>query len=300
MFWENVKKFLSFTGISEVTVWQDVAISAILIPVVLIVVNWLLDYWRSTRPPRSLLSGFLDERIPILVFHSQMSGADDNWNFNPDQKYITRYPDPLPSNSAHLGVQKKLRIDPILSQAEVDCLADIYNILGRCGRVENTVSADLINDWNKWSNPMFSVGFNPKTMKLIEKCEPMYFELLSNTSKGGMEIRDIGQKVSYDSFLPNDAGVIQKTYVKGERTPVFIMAGIGTAGTSACGFVLSKHLAELGKLYGDSPFCVFLRVTTNEGRESAYIDRICPRPAWFRVVLHLLTYYRFERNHLFI
>lgn len=296
MFWEIITKAFGFTGINDATVWQDVLISTILIPIGLIIANWLLSLWNRIRPSKSLFNGFLNKASLVLIFHSQMSGADNNWNFNPEQKYITRYPNPLPTDKNNLAVQRKLRIDPILSQSESDCLSDVYNVLGRCGKVENIVSADLIRDWGKWSNSIISVGFNPKTMKLMGKCSPIYFELV--TVGESMEIKSIDNKVSYDAFLPNDAGIIQKTFIKNTRVPVFILAGLGTLGTEATGYILNKHLVELGKLYGSSTFCAFLKVLTNEGKESAYIDKVYPFPNWYRRLLYPITYLKFKKTCL--
>lgn len=299
MIWENLNNFFKFTGITDVTVWQDVAVSTFLIPVGIIVANKIKVWWSSTRPAHLVLDSSLKNKATVLVFHSQMSGADDNWNFNPDQKYITRYPNPLPTNKSNLAVQKKLRIDPILSQAEADCLADIYNVLGKNGKVTNIVSADLINDWGKWSDPMFSVGFNPKTMKFIEKCEPVYFEL-NGGGRGGLEITDINHKVTYDAIIPNDAGIIQKTFVKNSKSPVFLLAGLGTLGTAASGYIFSKYIVELGRLFGNAAFCVFLKVSTSEGREAAYIDKVYPSPSLFRKIIHPITYFMFNRKQLFL
>lgn len=298
MDWTNITNYLSFTGIKDITVWQDVTISTLLIPLGIISVNWLFKYLNSMRPSRHLLKGFLKRENTILVFHSQMSGADDHWNFNPNQKYITLFPDPLPTDRNNLNVQQKQRIDPILSQSESDCLSEIYNVLGRCGKVENIISADLIKDWGKWSHPMMSIGFNPKTMVLIKKCKPIYFKL--EQVQNSMEIRHIDDKVTYDAYLPNDAGVIQKTFTKNGRVPVFIFAGLGTAGTEVAGYVFNKYLVELGKLYGNNPFCAYIRVTTNEGKESAFIDKLYPHPAWHRIAQCPITYLKFRRKELFI
>jgi len=259
MFWNFIKNIFSFTGVEDIAVWQDIIISAILIPIVLHISNWLLRQWNSIKPSKLLLKGFLNKSTPVLIFHSQMSGADNRWNFNPDQRYITRYPDPLPSDRGNIGIQKKLRIDPVLSQAESDCLSYTYNLLGKCGKIENIISADLIKDWSKWSNPIISVGFNPKTYKLIDKCKPIYFMLAD--INGNIQIQSSDNNVSYDAFLPNDAGVIQKTYTKNGKTPIIILAGLGTAGTEAAGYILNKNVVELGKMYGSSPFCAFIKVT---------------------------------------
>ena len=181
-----------------------------------------------------------------------MSGADNEWNFNKDQKYITRYPNPLPSDLKNLGIQKKLNIDPVLSRAEVGCLTDVYNILGKVGELKNIFLGDLISDWDAWSTPIFSIGFNPKTKKLIEKCNPIYFKLLNDVIK----MKDFD--IEFNSLIPNDAGVIQKTFNKDTNEPVFILAGLGTTGTSAAGSVFKKYFVSLGKLFDNKPFCLFL------------------------------------------
>lgn len=295
MFWSTLTAILSFTGVKDVTVWQDVIISAFVIPISIFLGNKILVWWNSTRPSKLVFKDCLGKDDNIFIFHSQMSGADDNYNFNPNQKYITKYPEPLPSNHANLGIQKKLNIDPVLSEAETECLSDVYNILGTVGKVRNIDISDLINDWNIWSYPIFSVGFNPKTLKLIEKCDPINFEL--SISRGELKVKDCN--ISFDSRVPNDAGIIQKTFIKDTNVPVFILAGLGTMGTSAAGYILKQNFVEIGKLFGSNPFCVFLKVKINEGKEAASIDKICPKPKWYRAILYPITYYRFSKKKYF-
>lgn len=295
MFWNTLTTSLSFTGVKDVTVWQDVVISAFVIPIAIFLGNKILVWWNSIKPSRLLFKGCLKKDNDIYIFHSQMSGADNNYNFNPNQKYITRYPEPLPSNNANLGIQKKLNIDPVLSEAETECLTDVYNILGTVKKVENIKMGDLINDWNVWSCPIISVGFNPKTFKLVEKCDPIHYELL--LSSGEIKINNSG--ISYGSRVPNDAGVVQKTFIKDTDIPVFILAGLGTMGTSSAGYILKENFTEIGKLFSSSPFCIFLKVKINEGRAAAVIDKICPKPKWWRVFLYPLTYYRFTKKNYF-
>jgi hypothetical protein len=292
MFWNKLTMALSFTGIKDVTVWQDVFLSVFLIPIAIIILNRIIKWWNNARPSHLLLKGYLDKEN-VYIFHSQMSGADDNWQFNPHQKYITRFPDPMPSNHANLGIQKKLNIDPILSEAESECLTDVYNILGTVGKVKDIHIGDLINDWNIWSSPIFSIGFNPKTMKLMEKCDPTYFELT------GSELKMKDHNISFDAMVPNDAGIVQKTFIKDTNTPVFILAGLGTMGTSASGYVLRRNFIEIGKLFGGDPFCIFLKVRIDEGKMAATIDKIYPKPKWSRIVLYPFTYYEFYNKKYF-
>lgn len=291
--WDFILKILSFTGVEDKSVWQHIFISALLIPIVILLLNKFLIWWNSKKPSRLVFKNCLKKDKNIFIFHSQMSGTDNNWNFNPNQKYITRFPRPLPTNHANLGVQKKKNVDPVLSQAEAQCLTDVYNVLGKVGKVKNIIVGDLINDWNIWSEPIFSVGFNPKTLKLIEKCSPIYFELTKDT----VVIKN--KNISYNSISPNDVGIIQKTFTKDTHSPVFILAGLGTPGTSASGYIWRKNFIKIGKMFGSNPFCIFLKVKTDEGKTSAFIDKIYPAPNWRRIILYPLTYYSFIKKNIF-
>jgi len=292
--WDLILGLLEFTGVTDKTVWQDIFFSALLIPIAIILGNKILIWWNNKSPSRLIFKHCLEQDKNIYIYHSQMSGADDTWNFNPNQKYITRYPDPLPTNQNNLGVQKKLNIDPVLSEAEAECLVDVYSILGSIGKLENINVGHLINDWNIWSEPIFSVGFNPKTNKLIEKCSPIYFELVNNS-----DLKIKNQEIYYNSISPNDAGVIQKTFNKDTCTPVFILAGLGTTGTSAAGHILKQNFIEMGKLFGSDSFCVFLKAKIDEGKTSAFIDKIFPAPKWYRIMLFPLTYLKYKKKNIF-
>ena len=74
------------------------------------------------------------------------------------------------------------------------------------------------------------------------------------TSDAKIKIK--GTSTSFDCVMPNDAGIIQKTYDRENRNPIFILAGLGTIGTSAAGNLLKDHFVSLGKLFGSS-FCLF-------------------------------------------
>lgn len=291
--WDKITTFLSFTGIDDKTVWQDVLVSSLLIPIIIFWGVKFLKWWNSIRPTRLILKGFVSKNSLIYIFHSEMSGADDSWNFNQTQKYITRYPDPSPTDHTRLNVQQKLNIDPVSSCADSECVADIFNILGLVQKTKNIHIGNLINDWNMWSNPIFSVGFNPKTHKLIERCDPIFFEL----SDACLKVK--GTSITFNDILPNDAGIIQKTFDKESKNPVFILAGLGTLGTSEAGFVLKNNFIRLGKLFGNNPFCVFLKVKIDEGKNSALIQKIVPNPKWYRIILHAVLYFDFKNKGYF-
>jgi hypothetical protein len=55
----------------------------------------------------------------------------------------------------------------------------------------------------------------------------------------------------------------------------------------------------LGKLFGNDPFCIFLKVKINEGENSALIEKIVPKPKWFQIILHPILYFDFRNKGYF-
>ncbi|OGE82576.1 MAG: hypothetical protein A2846_00415 [Candidatus Doudnabacteria bacterium RIFCSPHIGHO2_01_FULL_49_9] len=292
--WDKVTIILGFTGVQDKAVWQDVFISALVIPVTIYLGSKILKWWNNSRPSRLILKDYLSKDVVVYIFHSEMSSADNDWNKIKDPKYITRYPQPIPTDHANLGVQKKYNIDPISSLADAEGVADVFNILGSVQKIKNIHIGDLISDWNIWSNPVFSIGFNPKTHKFREKCEPIFFDL------DDVSLKIKNSNISFDSYFPNDAGIIQKTFDKESKTPVIILAGMGTLGTSAASHLLRINIISLGKVFGNNPFCVFFTVKTDEGKNSATIRKITPLPKWFNIISHPLTYFEFKSKDYFI
>ncbi len=291
--WDKITTLLSFTGIEDKSVWQDVIFSSFLLPIIIFLGIKLSEWWNKVRPSRLVFKGYLDKDSRVFIFHSQMSSVDDDWDLKDNPKYITRFPQPIPNDHAKLGVQQKLNIDPVSSCSDSECVANIFNILGLVNKTKNIFIGDLINDWNVWADPIFSVGFNPKTHKLIERCGPIFFEL----NDTALKLKNTN--ISFDSYLPNDAGIIQKTFDRESKTPVFILAGLGTMGTSEAGFILKSNFIKFGKLFGNNSFCVFFKVKIDEGKNSALMLKITPKPKWFIIIFHPVLYFSFRKKGYF-
>lgn len=171
--WDVLLNILSFTGITSVTVWQAVVLNSIFIPILILLYRSLWIWYNSRRPLQQLLSDYLRGDSDTLIFIPQLSGAFDNWKFNPNQRYIIKYPDPSPTDKNRLTEAPRHNIDPVWSEADGECLADVYNILGRSGKTRGIKIANIIKHWEEWSNPSVSIGFSPKTHKFIENCDPI-------------------------------------------------------------------------------------------------------------------------------
>jgi hypothetical protein len=290
--WDELLNVLSFTGITSVTVWQAVVLNSIFIPIAIVSFRSLWIWFNSKKPLQQLLSDYLSGDTDILIFIPQLSGALDDFRFNPDQKYIINYPDPSPTNKNRLTSVGRQNVDPVWSEGDGECLADVYNILGRSGKIGGIKIANTIKHWEEWSSPSVSIGFSPKTHKFIDNCDPIYFNLANNEASLMIE----GSNIALDSILPNDAGIIQKTHRRNTGNSVLILAGLGTMGTSAAGHYLTKNCVNLGKMYGSKPFCVLLRVRTDQGKTSVTACASYPKPNWNKVFLHPITYYKFKQS----
>ncbi len=289
--WNSIREKLLFTGVTDITVWQDIIFSSFLIPIAIGIYKLISDYWSKTRPLKLLLGGFGNKRESILVFLSQLHSCNENGVTILDQKYFILSPSPMPGVKNVMKKHLRQNIDPVWSEGDGECLADIYNVFGKSGKGESIRIADTISDWSEWAKPTVSIGFNPKTEKLIQKCDPIYFKL----QDGNLSIPKVN--TSLNSFIPNDAGIIQKTFIKNLEIPVLLFAGLGTLGTSAAGYYFKKECITLGKLYGSRSFCVLFSVKTDEGRTAAYPVAIYPEPPIVNRLFHPISY--FNKRKLF-
>lgn len=291
--WDSLTSTLSFTGISDITVWQDVLITSLLIPAVFFSIRAILNWWHNKQPLQELLSGFLPKDTSVLVFLAQLSALNPENRINYKQLYVVKYANPTPIDKNAIELSGRINIDPVWSEADGECLADVFNVLGRAGKVKNIEIGDLIKDWGVWSKPTVAIGLNPKTMKLLEKCDPIYFELGENS----LSIKK--SDIKLDSFMPNDAAILQKTSIKKNNIPVLILAGLGTTGTASAGHFFQENAVDIGKLYGNRAFCFLLKTSIYEGKKSVIPKLAYPSPSLLRIILHPFAYLKFKRKSLF-
>ena len=294
-FWLWLTNLLDFTGVNDRTVWQDILVSAILLPLFFLATQRVFIFLDRNRPTKVLLKGYLKKGGRVLIFLSQLKAVDGSGNKLANPQYINEFPAPLPTDRSRLETHRKQNIDPVWSEGDGECLASVYNILGRAEKVSDIEIADTIKDWSRHSQPIISIGFNPKTLDLEKRCTNLDYVLERDTASISMPVID--KKV--DAYLPNDGGVIQKTFLKSTGQPVLILAGLGTVGTSAAGFVLSQEVRSIGKLYADKSFCMLFKADTNIGRSSGELQFIYPAPSFWRKISHFITYSDYRRRGVF-
>lgn len=282
-----------FSNISKDN-WQSVVISSFLIPFIFYIFTKLKTYLGSIKPLNLVFSGFRNSKNDILIFLSQLSGACNN-ELNQNQQYIAKFPNPLPQNQSNQGKAHYRNIDLVWSQSDGLCAAEVFNLLGQINKHQGFRIADTINDWSKNKCPIFSIGFNPKTKDLIRFCIPINFNLGANSSSIAIE----GLDIVLGSDYPNDAGILQKTYIINSNVPVFILAGLGTTATEASGKVLNENCISLGKLYGNGSFCILFKTDISRGSEFYEIMGMFPKPPLYRAILYPLTFIKWQRKKNF-
>lgn len=309
-FWSTITNTLRFTGVNDVAIWQDAIISSIflgaaLIPLSLFVSRKIGHFWNSQRPLNLLFKGFLRSNMQSLIFLSQLHALDNLGNLNPSPQYAIEYPLPLPNNKSNTTLVGRSNIDPVWSEGDGECLGEVFNTLGSAGKISNIQIADMLKDWARHNGPIITIGFNPKTLDLEKNCSPIFYKsknLLAGSKGRKQKVMHLSipkLKKALDCLLPNDAGIIQKTFIKGSGLPVFILAGLGTTGTSSAGFVLRENAVKLGKLYGDDAFCVLFYVSIARGRTSADIRGIYPKPKYWRRLLFFPTFVGYHKKKVF-
>jgi hypothetical protein len=285
------KKIIDFfLDIPEDT-WRDVVLSSIFIPLVFYLATKLRILIVSSLPINKLFSGYRKTETDILIFISQLSGANSQSQLVQNQTYISRFPQPVPTNQNNLGIRSYQNIDPVWSQSDGQCVAEVFNILGRINKQNGFKIADTIRDWNHRLNPIFSIGFNAKTHDLLNYCSPINFELIQ-----GVNLSIEGHNLTLGATYPDDAGIIQKTFIENTNIPVFILAGLGTAGTEVAGKVLNQNIASFGKLYGNQPFCILFKTDITRASSHYEIKRIFPKPKLYCALWYPITFFKWYRK----
>lgn len=290
-----VQNIIDFFSKIPIDTWRDVVLSSIFIPLVFYLATKLRTWLVSLLPLNQLFTDYRKSKTDILIFLSQLSASNNELQLVKNQIYITNYPQPLPQNQNNLEIRGYQNIDPLWSQSDGQCAAEVFNILGRIKKNKGFRIADTIRDWNERSNPIFTIGFNPKTQDLLNCCTPINFQIGNNATKLSIE----GHSSTLVAMYPNDAGILQKSFVTNTNIPVFILAGIGTPGTEVAGHVLNENSISLGKLYGNKPFCVLFKTNITRGNSHYEIAGIFPKPQLYRLLWYPITYIKWYRKKVY-
>jgi hypothetical protein len=291
MFIDILNSISNFFSQIKIDTWRDVFLSSFIIPIVFWCFTRIRKIWINNIPLSQLFKGYRNNGKEILVFLSQLSNIHND-TANPT--YFTRYPSPLPINQNNLASKNYHNIDPVWSESDGKCVAHILNILGKINNPRNYRIANTIHNWRSHNSPIFTIGFNPKTNNLLNYCKPLNFDV-----NNGQSITIEGHSFALDCICPNDAGIIQKTIISETNSSVFIIAGLGTAGTEVAGKLLSSYAVDLGKLFGNKPFCLAFTTDIDIVEGNTIIKGVYPSPHWSKAIFYPFTYFKWYRKNIF-
>lgn len=279
--------------------WRDVLLSSVILPIVFWMFSQTQKYWVNQRPINRLFKGFRNNGEEVLIYLSELSSSiiDDTGGIilNPNPRYIAKYPMPIPTDQNSRETKYYQNIDPVWSQSDGKCSAEILNTIGKISKPRKFRIANTINDWRCHYNPIITIGFNPKTRDLLNYCSPIFFQTLNDDTC----LKINGHEIKLDCSFPKDAGIIQKTQITDTESSVIILAGLGTSGTEVAGKVLSTNAHDLGRLYSNKPFCLLFSTDINISHGFYSIKGVFPKPHWSSAVLHPTTYFKWKRKKVF-
>ncbi len=273
----------------DLSIWQGALLDAILIPFVIIAVAKIIKFYDSKRPGKLLLSKFCNQGKRVLIFTSQLSSLLPTGGLNLNPQYVAIIPHKTPTGTKILtkGYQN---IDPVWSEADGECLADIYNVLGKVDKTENIDVGNINKHLDDWDSSIFSVGFNYKTDMILKKYKPVHFSL----KLGGVKLKNSKKIYSYINGV--DHSVIQKTLNEDTGQPAFVLAGMGTLGTAAAGYYFRNNYIDMGKMFGDESFVILLSANLGEGKTSARMIKSYPKIKTLNKIFHPIVYWEKYRK----
>jgi hypothetical protein len=290
-----IMEIIDFFTCTTKETWRGIVMSSLLIPLVFYLFTKLRTWLTSIQPLNLVLKGFRKSKKDVLIFLSQLSSLNNEMQLNVNQKFESQYPFPLPQDHNNIGKKYYQNIDPVWSQSDGQCAAEVFNLLGQLNKHNGIRIADTKKDWNHLFSPIFSIGFNPKTDDLMNHCIPINFKL--GPDHDNLSIS--GHNLSEETAYPFESGILQKTYMKNSKIPVFILAGIGTTGTEAAGKVLNENSISFGKLYGSGPFCALFKTNITRGSDYYEIMGIFPKPKLYRALWYPLTFLKWYLKKIY-
>ena len=112
--WGLLQNVLLFTGVEDVTVWQDIIFSSFLIPITIGIFAAISNYWKETRPLRLLLKGFGNKTESVLVFLSQLHAcSEDITKQILKKKYLILITEAMEGNKSTMIEYRGQRIEPV-------------------------------------------------------------------------------------------------------------------------------------------------------------------------------------------
>jgi hypothetical protein len=219
----------------------------------------IISKWISTRPLRILLSSFTTEEDCYIIFSSFQRDSQ-----RPDEFKLARW------NPERHGSEILVRGPSfVLGEGDAIALSLIRNLLAQLPKKSEQIVVERAEKYlDKWGINSFCIGpHNPRTQIILSKFEKKFFifdnnyTVITKPDEPSSLHQSIGKQIKRgvffesNGFEPTDYGILLKLkdQFKQNRSTIFVVAGIGPAGTSGAAFYLLsnyRQLASLGEEFG--------------------------------------------------
>ncbi len=220
----------------------------------------IIEIWIKTRPVNKLLGTISDKEDCYIYFSSFYRDLK-----KPDEFKLLRFENKYGNEGVLLTGP-----DYLLGEGDAIALSSIYSLLIKIKKKPELIHVDRGEiEIEKWGRSCFCIGtHNPKTRVILKKYKNSFFNFDNNygviTKNDSKEfISKIDKKKyrwgvfieSVEDSEQTDYGFILKLtdQFHDEEKTIFVVAGIGPAGTSGAAYYLlthTKELSDLGKEFG--------------------------------------------------
>jgi len=210
------------------------------------------SHWGRTHPLQRLLGSIASDPDCYIYFSSFRRDLD-----RPNEFKLLRWDAPLRSSEALLAGPAF-----VLGEGDAVCLSLILGLLARIGKNPERIFVERAEKHvENWGRSSFVVGaHNPKTMVILTKFQglPYRFDnnygVITKTDSPALKYEQTGEDMRLGVYIrqardsePTDYGLVLK--VKDQfhplRKTLFVIAGIGPAGTAGAAYYLQANFQQL-------------------------------------------------------
>lgn len=184
-------------------------------------------------------------------------------------------------------------INSVVGYGDVQALSEIVNLLGTVDKKRNMYVQDVNEAWSNWSDPIICIGGGFKSNQIVDVCLPKLVEYRTDNNVRFALLTN-GKEYNNDGVI--DSGVLYKgKSATGEVC--IVINGLGELATTATAKTFQKNAKRFGKIYGSAGFAAIVQSKLKAGHQIAELIDVQPKPKWYRIMLHPVTYYKWR--HLF-
>lgn len=214
----------------------------------------IIHWYQYNRPATKVLGPLLQNKNQVNIYLKDLIVPNNT----------TKSPKLLSKEGSTL--QAHPNIDKVWPEVEARGAAMLWNLLGELGKRDNLSLIEMSKGYDQWTTNIVVLGAQAK------KCMD-YYEMMEHVgySMDENDIYDKDNGTIIPREQPNVYGyglIIKSTNPQATGTKAFLLGGYGTLGTSAAIYYFTKHIADLGKEFGNKDFSLIVRARISAGEQS--------------------------------